>query len=929
MILNGVWEFCYDPDDRGKKVRWFAPDFSLPERIRVPGCSQVRAYRSAGSRLRERKVALPEHSATIGLKYACLYPSWYKRTFRIPADWQGREVWLHIGGVKPAVEIWVNGRSFGSTLTSRSPIRCRLTPIAKFGAQNTLALRLYWPPVRLDGMFDCMVAWSGLYRNVWIEAVPRMHIGEIHVDSSISPPAAKIQVSICGSKTAAKPLRVVCKVTEQHGAQKFHGCAELRSAGEGYRTDLPVAMPGARLWSPEAPTMYRADVLLFDGETLLDEAGCRFGLREIRTDGHKVLLNRKPIFLRGGCDDQLYPWTICPPADKAYFAEHIRKAKQYGFNYTKSCCEIFTAEFLNAADELGYLVCQEMPFGLRAKIRQTRLNPTPAFVRLWRGQLANIVKSCRNHPSVVAYSMTSELVVSEQSKSSFEIFQRELPATTRKLAPGALLFDSTSTAQLNHSCGIGRMTPFGKRNTDLIEELVPGQDPLCPLTGPIPGLEKVDLPFVLHEWDWITSLPNPKAAERYRGIPLKLIGVREMIAAARREGVRNQLDVFVECSRLLKHAFRKYCLELARRHPKIAGYHHWLIQDFMAHCPEGVFNEFWDEPRGLSAEEFRTYNDDTVLLLNDYDQRCFEYRGKIPLGVMVSHFGRLPLKRVTIQWRLCKDRTLLAEGHVPLDGVKCGALISRALDIRLPDHGPVGKMELRCEMSSGGRNVCWNRWNLWLVPKILGAELPPAVWTDKTFLAEAYPGIKPVKNAPKSSADCSVLVTGTMDDRVIDFLVAGGRVLLLSRGALREAEGTKYRTEPINYGTDGNMGTMMRAHPALGVFNGETWCDFAFALLINGIRPMDLSVFHPVRIDPIIRSIGHHLTFKDKAYLFEARVGQGRLLACSLKLEDQYATEPAARHLLDSMLRYVTGRTLLPASRVSVELLSAARPQTP
>ena len=60
----------------------------------------------------------------------------------------------------------------------------------------------------------------------------------------------------------------------------------------------------------------------------------------------------------------MYPESFCPPNSKEFYLKHIKLAQQYGFNYAKSCAEIFTQEFLDAADEAGYLVCQEMPFGI-------------------------------------------------------------------------------------------------------------------------------------------------------------------------------------------------------------------------------------------------------------------------------------------------------------------------------------------------------------------------------------------------------------------------------------------------------------------------------------------------------------------------------------------------------------------------------------
>ena len=102
------------------------------------------------------------------------------------------------------------------------------------------------------------------------------------------------------------------------------------------------------------------------------------------------------------------------------------------------------------------------------------------------------------------------------------------------------------------------------------------------------------------------------------------------------------------------------------------------------------------------------------------------------------------------------------------------------------------------------------------------------------------------------------------------------------------------------------MGTVIRDHPALGSFLHDGWCDFCFIPLLHGSRPLDLSVFGVGRIEPIIRSIGHMLSMDDKAYLFEARVGRGRLLAASLCLDTVYDFSPAARYFLGALVRYIS-----------------------
>jgi hypothetical protein len=917
LSLDGEWSFTYDPDGCGVREGWFSPDKVFPETTNVPGCAQVRPHASAGSYERLTDVALPEHSDTIMLQYGCKHDVWMQRKFFVPADWKGQTVHLHIGGVKPAGEFWLNGKPLGGTSTSRSPVRCDLTAHLNFGAENTLTARVFWPPLRLHGMFDILHAWSGLYRSVWLEAVPSTHLADVHVLTSIDPPAAQVHVTLRGETPAR--LRVVCEI-EGDGGREYSTAA--------IDAPLEVPMPGAALWSPAAPHLYRATVKLFDADTLLDEGRVRFGLREIKTDGCQVLLNGAPIFLRGGCDDQIYPETVCPPCDKNFFRERIAKAKKYGFNYTKSEVEIFTDEYLQAADELGYLVCLEMPFFALGKARDIRNAPPPELADLWRRELENIVTASRNHPAVVIYSMNSETALDHENPAAFNLFSRDLPARTRRLHPGILVFDTTGAYHSDAE------TRHGARDTDLIEEC-PGRqswpEGFYPLHGKLDISDSIDKPFILHEWSWVASLPDPRMLERYEALPLVPVQIPEMVAAACAQGVLDELPAMFRASQRLKYALRKDALESAFEHPKVAGYHHWLIHDIV-YCPEGVLNEFWEEAEDLPAQKFRAYNDDTVLVLDDCDTRSFFYERAVPLGITVAHFGAAPLTGGVLRWRLQRAGEDIAAGVAEMGAVACGQRKNAmSLGIAPLAASTPAQIELHCELWDGATKVCENSWPLWFFPQSEDGEFAMGVETTQPLpLGFGVTGKSRDPLRPSSWSEVFVThrltdETGEPIESVLRFIENGGRVLLLPQGVLPEAASNIYRSVPYNKGSEGNMGTVIYEHPALGDFPHKGWCDFAFVPMIEGAYPMRLDVFGQ-KIKPIIRSIGHQVTMRDKGYLFEVGIGAGVLLACSLNLQPQCHTDPAAQYLLRSLIAYLAAGDCAPQTMLTREQLLAALP---
>ncbi len=919
MALDGSWQFASDPADRGMREGWFRNESKLIDKITMPGCAESRLP-SQREQNCPRDFTDPELNRGTILRHPARHPTWYKRSFMTPDAWQGKNVWLHVGGVKPAADIWLNGRHLGRTLSSRTPVRCELTPYIRYGSMNDLVVRVDWEQGCLHGLYDMFANWSGLYRHVWVEAMSPLYLTDIHVIPAICPTGADVQVIVNRaaydmSKVRRRGdcrIRVTIRAVQGRGIYQAEAPVRMR-AGEGYAR-LSIPMPAGRLWSPASPHLYRAEAVLLCDGAIVDSGFVRFGLREIRVQGFQVLLNNQPVFLRGGCDDQHYPETVCPPADKDFYLRRLRLMRKWGFNYTKSCVEIFPKEYLDAADEAGLLVCEEMPFVLRDRIEKSP-DCVPGADAM-RRELTNIVTSDRNHPCVIIYSMFSELKTTKYA-AYFHFCSQELPAMARKLNPAALVIDVTGISSLpwqGHEA-VPVSTQHGQRNTDLDGSWLRWCRTCRPLAGPIPGLGTVTKPFIFHEFAWIAALSDPGLIRRYAGLPCKPLHIPEMVAASRENGQGRLLRKMVVASRKLKYALRKQALELARKEPKAAGYHHWLVHDF-PQCAEGVFNDFWEEPHDISAAEFRQSNDDTVLLLEHGGRWSYRWGEQLPLAVIVSHFASKPLINCTLHWSIGAGSRCLAAGEMSILNLQPGALITLKLPgIDLPGATHPARLTMKAVLNAKGSSLASNCWHLWAFPECHGQ--PPG------------------KN---------VIVTDRLlhDDKIAQ-IEAGARVLYVCPNPLYPPDGdlprapcnpadrtvpyitgsaALYRSVPYNTGTIGNTGTLINPHPALGEFPHEGWCDFAWAPMIDGALPLALDSYG-VRINPIIRSIGHMRTMHDKAYLFELGVGRGRLLAASLKLNKETGTDPAADYLRYCLLRYMAGSlTPRPAQVTGAKLRS-------
>ena len=171
----------------------------------------------------------------------------------------------------------------------------------------------------------------------------------------------------------------------------------------------------------------------------------------------EILLNGQPIYLRCFGDDQLYLETLSPPTDPNWYLPRLKRARQYGLNAAKSCEEIFSEDYLEAADEAGLMIIQEMPFGLSGYVRTTQHKLEEPWRQLYAREFVGLCKESRNHASVIAYSMCSEVPLDTGTPEAFNFFVRELPARSKELAPHALVMGvanhrslSWAIAQLLH-----------------------------------------------------------------------------------------------------------------------------------------------------------------------------------------------------------------------------------------------------------------------------------------------------------------------------------------------------------------------------------------------------------------------------------------------------------------------------------------------
>ncbi|MCX7012762.1 MAG: hypothetical protein NTW86_09430 [Candidatus Sumerlaeota bacterium] len=910
MKLDGEYEFQVDERGVGEREQWFKGDKPFAQTAQVPGALQAQKL-------------LPDRAAEYGANWkdmkkyeGWIKPGWYRKVFQIPAGDANQLLWLKFGGVHPGARVWLNGQLLGEHRGAFVPFQFNVADVARRGADNVLVVEMLEdiPARALGGHYSKYGGmWSGIYRGVEIEEAPKARIADVFMKPDVSGKKAAAIVMIENQGEAAD--FVIAVEIQPQGGGKAYSASDAVSlgAGETKTAEVAVDAPDAALWSPEHPNLYEAAISLVSPKPsgrAIDILRQRFGMCERRTDGGRILVNGAPFYIRGCGDLCCYPLTYSPPVDREYFRRDLQRAKDFGFNYIRCHSWTPTDEFLDVAEEVG--VCIQIE---TASIGQwSASNQPPARERNW----IECVRRLRNHPSVMTYCMGNE------GGGEIELKKRWAPEA-RALDPTRFIITTAHHENAENYA----LSDLIETNTDLYREK----------------------PYFRHEYGHYSSYPDARLAGKFaalnNGTPFWLA---EAMENAKKNGLGDLLPDLAKWSQEYQRVNRKYGVEYFRLNKRNAdGYTLWLGKDSM--YTMGVWDDFGGL-KGVSAEEFRQSNGETVVLLDSV-----ELDRAVKSGVMrqrdlyVHHTGPKPIRNARLEWVLSSDADEACRGVFdnlsfdPGDLKKVGAA---DLEFPQPEPGRAARATLSVALQAEGVEAK-NHWDFCAfadAPIHNAVALPSRLllrfvyrddlWTDRSLSMWTWAGSFNIFGW-QSSKD-TLLATDMLDDEVVAHLANGGRVFLVSQGLFEEQRKvvppervrTKWATfmAATNYQPEYGhvLGTIIADHPAMKAFPHRGFGDYAFAGLLKG-APALIMTNWPRSIQPIIRAIDHGSKSRSLAYLFETRVGEGKLLVTSFSFD---MSRPECSFMMHALLHYAMSDEFQPtASMTADELRAIPRAQPP
>jgi beta-galactosidase len=416
--LDGYWKFHWVRKPADRPVDFYKPGYDVSgwAEIHVPDDWQLQGY---GIPIYTNyRYPFPPNPPYVPQDYDPVGS--YRREFTIPANWTGRQVFLHFDGVKSAFYVWVNGQKVGYSQGSMTPAEFNVTGYLKPGV-NTLAAEVYrWS----DGSYledQDMWRFSGIYRSVYLFATPQVHIRDFAVrtdlDDNYTDATLMIRPKI--SNYDDRDVRGWNVEAQLYDADSKPVLPEPLSRSvssiihERYpqRGNVRFALLRARIenprkWSAETPNLYTLVLTLKNAAgQAVEMESCRVGFRKIEIKDGQLFVNGRSIKLFGVNRHEHDPdHGRAIPVSR--MIQDIKLLKQYNINAVRTSHYPDNPVWLDLCDQYGIYLIDET--NLESHGLGGYFSNVPAWNTAFMQRAIRMVERDKNHPSVIFWSLGNE-----------------------------------------------------------------------------------------------------------------------------------------------------------------------------------------------------------------------------------------------------------------------------------------------------------------------------------------------------------------------------------------------------------------------------------------------------------------------------------------------------------------------------------------
>ena len=424
-LLNGTWNFYYADTYKDLPANIEQPDANIAwKEIKVPGNWEVQGYGVAiytnhGYEFKPRNPQPPQlpEANPVGV---------YQRDIEIPADWDGRDIFLRLEGAKSGVYVYVNGQEVGYSEDSKNPAEFLINNYLKPG-KNSLVIKIFrWST---GSYLECQDFWrmSGIERDVFLFSQPKTHIKDFNVMSTLDDTYKngifKLDVDVTNHTAGNKEVTVAYELLDAAKKVVAEGNTPCPVTADGQKSiSFEATLSNVKTWTSEHPNLYRLLISLKDGEKTSEIIPYTVGFRrfeikptdQIAENGKPYIclfVNGQPIKLKGVNIHEHNPET------GHYVPEELMRKdftlmKQNNINSVRLCHYPQDRKFYELCDEYGIYVYDEANIeshGMYYNLsRGGTLGNNPEWLKPHMDRTINMYERNKNHPSVAIWSLGNE-----------------------------------------------------------------------------------------------------------------------------------------------------------------------------------------------------------------------------------------------------------------------------------------------------------------------------------------------------------------------------------------------------------------------------------------------------------------------------------------------------------------------------------------
>ncbi|MBD5193683.1 MAG: DUF4981 domain-containing protein [Bacteroidales bacterium] len=428
MSLNGTWKFLYSDSQNALPdgVEKSGLDTSGWADIKVPGNWELQGFGTAiytnipydFMPSNPKPPTLPDE-VPVGV---------YRRTFTVPSDWKGDDIYLHIAGSKSGTYVYVNGKEVGYSEDSKNPAEYLLNPYLRQG-ENEIVIKCmrYSTGSYLEDQDFFRI--SGIERDVYLYARPKTAVSDFRITSTLDDTyrngVFRLYTDVTNSATAPSKVKVTYDLMDAAGKQVLSDSKSV-TVGEGKTVEVAFdtkTIENVKAWSSETPELYNLIITVSNADGAVSESiPFRVGFRkiEIRPTGEvseegipyqALYINNQPVKMKGVNIHEHNPLT------GHYMTEDLMRKdfelmRQHNINAVRLCHYPQSQRFYELAAEYGLYVYDEANIeshGMGYNLRKgATLGNNPDWLEAHMDRTRNMYERNKNNPAVTFWSLGNE-----------------------------------------------------------------------------------------------------------------------------------------------------------------------------------------------------------------------------------------------------------------------------------------------------------------------------------------------------------------------------------------------------------------------------------------------------------------------------------------------------------------------------------------